>query len=262
MIIAGIDAGFAYTKAVVLIDGAVVGKGIGPTGGVDRNEMTKKAYQDALLEAGLSEDDVDEVVATGKGRFSVDFADRRISEQVASAKAAMSLCPDATCVVSVGADETTVSVLSGDGRLSEYAFNQKCTAGLGLFLEYMASRLGMSIEELGEQCGETDVIVNEGCVVFAELDALGLLNRGTPTEAVGKAINFAAAARVSSVINDITKPSTERSVLIGGMARNKAFVHALETLSGITFTIHNDVEYAGATGAALSATEHNVEETL
>ena len=255
MIKAGIDAGVAYTKVVIMKDGTVAGKGTGPTGGLDRNEMIRETYEAALRDAGLTADKIDEVIATGKGRFSVSFADRRISEQLAAAKAAMSLCPGATCVVSTGADETTVSVLAGDGLLGEYAFNQKCTAGLGLFLEYMADRLGMSLDELGKLESTGQAAVNEGCVVFAELDALTLLNHGVPAAEVGKALNMAAAARVNSVINDITKPSTERTVLIGGLTANAAFVKALEKLSGIKFTIPSDAQYAGAIGAA-STTAH------
>lgn len=253
MISAGIDAGIAYTKVVVLDDGRVAGKGIGPTGGVDRKEMIAEAYARALSEAGLSADKIEKVVVTGKGKYDAGFAGKRISEQLSAKKAVSLLCPGATCVVYAGADETLVSVLSADGSAGEYAFNQKCTAGLGLFLEYMADRLGMAVEELGGLTGAGEAEVNEGCVVFAELDALGLLNHGVAPGDVGKAVNRAAAARVSSVINDLTHPSLERVVLIGGLARNAAFVRALEELSGLTFVIPGDAEYAGALGAALSS---------
>ena len=257
MITAGIDAGIAYTKVVILNDGAVAGKGIGPTGGVDRSERIADAYGMALGDAGITAGDVEKVVVTGKAKHNADIEGKRISEQKAAARAARQLCPGATCVVSTGADETMVSVLADDGSglVGEYAFNQKCTAGLGLFLEYMADRLGMDVEELGGLTGPCGAEVNEGCVVFAELDALSLLNHGTPPAEVGKAVNLAAAARVSSVINDITKPSKERVVLLGGLANNAAFVKALEDLSGIAFSVPADAAYAGALGAALSANE-------
>ena len=253
---AGIDAGIAYTKVVILKDGAIAGRGIGPTGGVDRREMIDEVYKRALIDAGLNPGEVDRVAVTGKGKHNADFAGKRISEQLAAKKAVALLCPDATCVVSAGADETMVSVLTEDGGAGEYAFNQKCTAGLGLFLEYMADRLSMDIEELGSlaDAGEgAETAVNEGCVVFAELDALSLLNHGASPAEVGRVVNRAAAARVSSVINDITHPSVERVALIGGLANNKAFVKALESLTGIRFIVPDDAGYAGALGAALAA---------
>jgi predicted CoA-substrate-specific enzyme activase len=266
MITAGIDAGIAYTKVVILNNGAVVGKAMGSTGGVDRRERIAEVYGLALGDAGLSARDVEKVVVTGKAKHNAGFDGRRISEQNAAARAAAFLCPGATCVVSAGADETMVSVLAEDGGMGEYAFNQKCSAGLGLFLEYMADRLGMDLAELGSLVADGAVgeasdtggsdravaAVNEGCVVFAELDALSLLNHGASPADVGRAANLAAAARVSSVINDITKPSKERVVLVGGLAHNAAFVKALEALSGVALAVPDDAGYAGALGAALS----------
>ena len=285
MLSAGIDAGVAYTKVVILKDGAVAGKGIGPTGGVDRRERIEEVYHEALRDAGLSAGEVEHIAVTGKGKFDAGFAHKRVSEQLAAGKAAGHVYPDTTCVVSAGADETMVSVIEEGGRIGEYAFNQKCTAGLGLFLEYMADRLGMSLAELGsldiamegaggaagdaaceavgdiacEAAGDAPceaagrAAVNEGCVVFAELDALSLLNHGVAPAEVGKAVVYAAAARVSSVINDITKPSAAHVTLLGGLAKNVAFVKALEALTGLTFAIPADAEYAGALGAALTA---------
>jgi activator of 2-hydroxyglutaryl-CoA dehydratase len=293
MLSAGIDAGVAYTKVVILKDGAVAGKGTGPTGGVDRRERIEEVYHEALRDAGLSAGEVEHIAVTGKGKFDAGFAHKRVSEQLAAGKAAGHVYPDTTCVVSAGADETMVSVIEEGGRIGEYAFNQKCTAGLGLFLEYMADRLGMSLAELGsldvamggaggaagdapceaagdaacEAAGDAPceavgdaaceaagrAAVNEGCVVFAELDALSLLNHGVAPAEVGKAVVYAAAARVSSVINDITKPSAAHVTLLGGLAKNAAFVKALEALTGLTFAIPADAEYAGALGAALTA---------
>ncbi|MCL1805401.1 MAG: acyl-CoA dehydratase activase [Clostridiales bacterium] len=276
LVTAGIDAGIAYTKVVILKDGAVVGRGIGPTGGVDRRERIEEAYQRALEDAGLDAGEVKGVVVTGKGKHDAGFAGKRISELLATKRAVERMSPGATCLVSAGADETIVSASAGEGGAGEYAFNQKCSAGLGLFLEYMADRLSMDIGELSsladgvaapeasqaaegvaipEAAKAGEAAVNEGCVVFAELDALSLLNHGVSPADVGRAVNRAAAARVSAVINDITYPSADRVVLVGGLAKNNAFVRALETLSGIKLTVPDDAEYAGALGAALAAAD-------
>jgi benzoyl-CoA reductase subunit D len=252
MITAGIDVGAEYTKAVILKDGKVIGKGLSYSGGADRPDRIAEAYKAALAEANVAEGAVEKITATGKGKFDAQAAGKRISEPVAAAKAARRFRPEASCVISLGADETVVATIGEGYKLDEYAFNQKCTAGLGLFLEYTADRLGMGLDEMGALT-ETPPLVNEGCVVFSELGVLELLNAGaSPQEAAGAAVN-AAAVRANSVINDITKPNTDCVVLVGGLARNAAFVRTLSEMSGIAFAIPEDAEYAGAVGAAIPA---------
>jgi activator of 2-hydroxyglutaryl-CoA dehydratase len=70
---------------------------------------------------------------------------------------------------------------------------------------------------------------------------------------VAGAVVKAMAGRCNAALNDKLVPTREGTVLIGGVTKNKAFVKALEALSGIRFDIPEDAEYAGAYGAALCA---------
>jgi predicted CoA-substrate-specific enzyme activase len=252
MITAGIDAGLGYTKVVILKDGKIIGRGKGITGGVKRPANIQAVYDAALKDAGIAAEDVAKVVATGKGKYDIPFANDRITEVVTSAKAAKALCPEATTVVSVGADETLVATLEGE-KINEFCLNQKCAAGLGLFLEYMARRLGMTVEELSALGAPGEAVVNDGCVVFAELDALSLLNRGVDAKEAAKAVTEAVAWRTSTTINDITAQNKTCVVLFGGLTKNAAFLNALKRISGIPFVVPAEAEYAGALGAALIA---------
>ncbi|MDR1204655.1 MAG: acyl-CoA dehydratase activase [Peptococcaceae bacterium] len=255
MITAGIDIGVEHIKVIILKDRQIAGRAKGSSGGADRGGMVEQAYQAALRDAGATRADVVKIAATGKGKHNAAIADVLISEQVAAAKAARFLYPGATCVVSAGADEIMAAVLGEKNRINEYTFNQKCAAGLGLFLESMARRLGMSLEDMSRLGAPKEAAVNEGCVVMAELDALSLLNHGVSREEVGGAVISAAAVRAASVIHDITKPAKDCVVLVGGLARNAAFVRALKAISGIEFLIPGEAEYAGALGAALPVAE-------
>jgi predicted CoA-substrate-specific enzyme activase len=250
MITAGIDVGLEQTKVVILKDGTILGKGKVSSGGADRSESVDRAYQAALQEAGLAASDVEKIVATGKGKYNTALAGATLSEQVATARAARFLDAQTTCVISLGADEIMVATLGEAVPIAEYTFNQKCTAGVGLFLESMALRLELSLEELSALDNQA-ATVNEGCVVFAELDALSLLNHGASPADVGGAVLRAAAVRANSVINDITKPATAHTMLVGGLTKNTAFVRALQEISGLDFVIPAEAEYAGALGAAL-----------
>lgn len=252
MITAGIDVGLENIKTIILKDGKIIGRACGLSGGAKRPAAVEAVYGEALKNAGLTADDVEKVVATGKGKFDVAFAVDRVTEPVTAAKAANFLVPGATTVVDIGADETLVATLVGD-KIKEFVINQKCSAGLGLFLEHMAERFDMSIEEMSALDGPSEVVVNDGCVVFAELDALDHVNAGACLKEISKAIIEACAWRAYSVINDIYKPALECVVLTGGMTKNSAFVKALERVSGIKFVIPEEAVYAGAIGAALWA---------
>ncbi len=255
MITAGIDVGLERIKAVVLSDGKVIARGTGLSGGANRAKAVEGVWNETLKAAGLSASDVGKVVATGQGKFDVGFASDRVVEPVADARAGRYLFPAVTSVVDIGADQVRVVTLGKGESIAEVVLNQKCAAGLGTFLRFMARRLGMTLEELGglSPHASKGVVVNDGCPVFAELDALELLNQDVPREQVAGAIIEAVAVRINSILNDKIRPAKDSTVLIGGMTKNAAVVSALKRRSGINFIIPEYAEYGGALGAALLA---------
>mgnify|MGYP001587202563 CR=1 FL=1 len=253
MITAGIDVGIENTKVVILKDGKVIARAAAPSGGANRGKSAEQALKDALSTANISPSDVDSIVATGQGKGDVKVAVDCVVEPVADAKAARFLYPRAACVVDVGADQVRVVTLGEQDKISEVVMNQKCAAGLGILLKSMARTLGMTLDDISRLSGESKAVVNDGCGVFAEMDALGLLNRDVPREDVARAVVEAVAVRVNSILNDKVKPAKDSTVLIGGMSRNRAVVAALKKRSGINFIIPEQSEYAGALGAALMA---------
>ena len=251
MIIAGIDMGIQNTKVVIMRDNAVVGRGKASTGGMDRPEQAKKAYDDALKSAGIDAKDVSKVIATGKGKFDIPFADDTYTETVAAMRAAQYYFPDATGVMSAGADETLAATVGSNRLIGEFVLNQKCCAGLGTFISYLARKLGKTIEQAAAvdcpDCGT----MNDGCVVFAELDALSMMNDGAaPDEIIATALG-AVATRAATVLADLTASPGDRVVLLGGLAKSPAFVAALEKSVGLKLLIPEDPEFGGAVGAAI-----------
>ena len=253
MIIAGIDMGIQNTKVVIMKDDKVVGRSTVSTGGIDRPAQAQKAYDEALKAAGISADAVEKVMATGKGKFDIPFANGQLTETLAAANVARTLYPDATAVMSVGADETLAATMSDKRPVGEFAINQKCAAGLGTFLTYIARRLNMTPEAVSACDGPGAGKMNDGCVVFSELDALSFMCAGAAPEAVMASANRAAAVRAATALNDLTASAGDKIVLIGGLTKNKAFVSALENCLSVKFIIPDDAEYCGAVGAAISA---------
>ena len=251
---AGIDIGFDMIKIAIANDGKIVGKAIGEAGCIGREGNIDKLYGEALSAAGLKSDDIEKVVATGIGKFSVKFATDHISEALADAKAAKFFFGGATSVVDIGADETIVVTLDGD-NITEIVENQKCMAGLGLVLDVTSNRLGYSLDEISQFKAGVDkgTFVNDGCPVFAELDALEELNKGTPREQIMGAVINTVVVRLNAILRDKVMPAKDATVLLGGVSKNAAVVDGLKARSGVNFIVPEDAVYGSAIGCALFA---------
>ena len=134
MITSGIDSGIENTKIVILKDGKVVARGTAATGGAGRGKNAEQLWESTLKQARLSASDVANVVATGQGKWDVHTAKDAIVETTAETKAALMLFPQARSLINAGADQARAVKFDSSGKILEYALNQKCAAGLGLFL--------------------------------------------------------------------------------------------------------------------------------
>jgi predicted CoA-substrate-specific enzyme activase len=252
MIIAGIDLGIETVKAVILKDGRVIARSAAPSGGANRSQAAEQVWSQALAAAGIKDSDVSQVVATGQGKNDVKFATRRVVEPVADAKAARFLYPSATAVVDAGADQVRVVTLDSADKIREVVMNQKCAAGLGLFLRSMARTLGMTVDEMGRVTGNPpETAASDICPVFTELDAIAMIHNNVPKGDIIRAVHEATAVKINAILNDKIIPAKDATVLLGGLAKNIGLVSALKKRSGINFLIPEQPEYAGALGAAL-----------
>jgi len=253
MITAGVDVGVLYTKTVILRDGAVLGRSAADTGGAGRAKNISAAWERALREAGISEREVEGVCVTGRGKFDVPFAGEPVTLPVCLAEAARALCPDATCVLDLGADFGTAVSLKPDGRIQEFAFSQKCSLGCGFLVEALMDRTGLDYRALNSLPYSEAETVSDGCAVFAEMDFLSLLNRGVPVEAALAAAVRSIAVRALVMLHELTIADRSKICLSGGLAALAPLVTALEKQSGLTFTVPGSPREFGAMGAALLA---------
>lgn len=266
MITAGIDMGSRTVKVVFLeelkVDGAsqlkwgVKGKHIMFPEGMDADLAADKAFDDALKGAGLSRDQVSRVVATGAGRKQVKFADSDVTEVGAGARGAVFMCPTAKTVVDVGSEEGRGLKVSPDGKVVDFAGNEKCAAGAGAFAESMARALQMTLKEFGENSLSSDKIIpmNAQCTVFAESEVVSLIHSSTPKEDIAKSVLDAVANRVCAMVRRVG--IEDDVILIGGMAHNPGFIQSLKNSLGVDKVQLPDMpEYVSALGAALIAAE-------
>ena len=252
MISAGIDVGLKTIKAVILKNDNIVASGIVPSEGFNRGQAAEKLWNDVLKQAGISVSDVDIVIATGTGKTDVGFATNNVVESVADLEGAKKMCPSARTLLDIGAEQIRVVNYSEDGKAINYTLNQMCGAGLGTFAETMARKLGVTLEELSELASKSKGVepINAECGVYAGLDVATMIHNNAPKEDIARAIVEAIATKIQATAN-LTNIDKDNIVLLGGVARNKGVVDALNRHMEVECLIPEQPEIAGAYGAAI-----------
>ena len=254
MVTAGIDIGAKTIKAVLVENGKVLAKGMVPAG-IDTTAATQEALDQAFAAAGLKKENVERFTATGTGRKDCSFADDEITEVGAAAKGIIHILKSCRTVVDVGAEEGRTVRCDENGKVIDFAFNEKCAAGAGAFAEGMARALEVPLEELGPLSlkSKQAIQMNAQCAVFAESEVVTLIHAKTPREDIARAVMDAIASRIISMMR---KVGFEKNVaLVGGVARNPGFVEAMRRGLEMDVYVPEDPEHVGALGAALAAAE-------
>jgi benzoyl-CoA reductase subunit D len=254
MITAGVDCGSKNVRVLILKDGEILAKAMVPAG-MDTAAAAQKAYKKALEGAGLEADDVEKIVATGAGRNELRFKNDMVTEVGADARGAIYLFPEARTIIDVGAEEGRAIKIDSQGKVVDFAINEKCAAGAGAFTEAMARALEVELDELGRlSLQSTQAIpMNAQCAVFAESEVVTLVHKKTAKPDMARAIHDAIADRITSMVRRVG--IEEKIALIGGVAYNVGFVKSLEEDLETKVLIPDSPEFVGALGAALVAAD-------
>ena len=252
---AGIDVGSLSTD-VVLLDGngEVAGHAIVATG-ASTQKASAEALSLAISAAGGTAAEIAFTVSTGYGRDRVPAADLKVTEITCHARGARRLFPFAATVLDIGGQDSKVIRLSPNGRVADFAMNDKCAAGTGRFLEVMARTLEMDLEQMGPRAllSRRSLSVSSMCTVFAESEVVSLIASGTPSEDIAWGVHLAIANRIAALADRVgCEPP---AIMTGGVAKNPAARKALEDRFGIPLLVPEEPQLAGALGAALIARE-------
>ena len=234
----------------------------GAPSGINKAEAAEQLYDDTLKQAGLKREDVERVVATGSSGQRITFADGIISDAAADARGVIRLIPSARTIIDVGAEEGRAIKINPEGKVLDFAINEKCAAGTGTFVDAMARALEITVEEMAEISLQAtrSIPMNAQCAVFGESEVVSLIHQKTPKQDIARAVHDAIAGRVGSVArivgleNDI--------VMIGGVANNIGFVESLKREIGTEVKVPDDADYVGALGAAVAAAAGITEEKV
>src|SRR3990172_6151273 len=215
MILAGLDVGALWTKAVILKDGAVAVYSVARTGDM-AEEAGEQCLNGVLASAGISRSDVAAVAVTGVGKKLIPFADKQVSEIVSAAKGIQYLYPDMEGVIDLGGESTRVVKFEAGGGIVDYAQNDKCAAGTGMFLDAMSKVMGIKVEDMGALSLQSTAEVNitSMCVAFAESEVVSRVHRQTPKKDIVRGIHKSIASRVYGMVNSVGL--SEKNMVIGG----------------------------------------------
>jgi predicted CoA-substrate-specific enzyme activase len=253
-LVAGIDCGTSFTKAIVLSQESgsprVLGKGR-VRSGVNVDEAATQALQQALDEAGTDRSRIEYIATTGFGRYSVSFRDIQVTEITTAARGAHFTNPGTTAILDIGGQCTRAIGITESGRVKQFKSNDKCAAGSGMFIQRAAKYLEVPLEEVGELSlrATHPQPISSVCAVLAESEIINHVSAGVSVENILRGIHESLADRAGSLLkrvemkNDLT--------LIGGVAQQAGIVKAIEDRLKVKVQVPKDCDFMCALGAGL-----------
>ncbi|HET9299002.1 MAG TPA: BadF/BadG/BcrA/BcrD ATPase family protein [Candidatus Polarisedimenticolaceae bacterium] len=199
-------------------------------------------------------------VGTGYGRQTLPFPREQIrSEILCHGLGAHAMFPGTRTVLDIGGQDTKAIQVDGDGIVTSFQMNDRCAAGCGRYLGYIADEMNLGLHQLGPMaCASTrPVRINSTCTVFAGAELRERLSLGEKREDILAGLHRAIVLRAMSLLAR-SGGIADEFTFTGGVARNPAAVAALaglveENYGRLTTNISPDSIYTGALGAALFA---------
>jgi predicted CoA-substrate-specific enzyme activase len=248
---AGVDVGTTTTKAVVLdANQRVLGVSV-LRSGTDLVSAATMALGEALVRAGTTREMVQSIVATGYGRKNVPFADHTRTEIGCHARGCYHHFPEAITIVDIGGQDSKIIKLDAQGKRLGFKMNRKCAAGTGAFLEEMAHKLDIPLDEFNGLAQEAKEVAQIGsyCTVFTATEVLDRIRAGERTGGIIRGLFDSIAKRVVEM-----DTLSGRVILTGGVAAHNPIVsELLSARVGVEVEVAPYAQEMGAYGAALFA---------
>ena len=199
-------------------------------------------------------------VGTGYGRQRLPFPEGQIrSEILCHGLGAHALFSTTRTVLDIGGQDTKAIQVDDQGIVTSFQMNDRCAAGCGRYLGYIADEMNLGLHELGPLARDSrrPVRINSTCTVFAGAELRERLSLGEKREDILAGLHRAIILRAMSLLARSGGVKNEFT-FTGGVAKNPAAVDALKTLisenyGDIKINISPDSIYTGALGAALFA---------
>jgi benzoyl-CoA reductase subunit A len=197
------------------------------------------------------------LVGTGYGRVTLPFSKEHIrSEILCHGLGAHMMYPNTRTVLDIGGQDTKGIQVDENGIVANFQMNDRCAAGCGRYLGYIADEMNMGLHELGPLAMKSDrpARINSTCTVFAGAELRDRLSLGEKREDILAGLHRAIILRAISIISR-SGGVTDEFTFTGGVAKNEAAVRELrklikENYGEVTININPESIYTGALGAA------------
>lgn len=201
------------------------------------------------------------MVGTGYGRALLPFPENCIkSEILCHAFGAHAVFPNTRTVLDIGGQDTKAIQVDSYGLVTSFHMNDRCAAGCGRYLGYIADEFNISLNELGPKALESDkeTSICSTCTVFAGAEVRELLNIGEKQSNILAGLHKAIVTRAMSLLARSGGVRNEFT-FTGGVARNQAVLKYVKEMTAesygenIIMNIHTDSIFMGALGGAMFA---------
>jgi predicted CoA-substrate-specific enzyme activase len=253
---AGVDVGSTQTKAVIINEQReIVSRALIDTG-ANVVKAAENAYNKALDDGKLGEEEVEYVIGTGYGRYRVTFGNDQVTEISCHGRGAVHMFPETRTVVDMGGQDTKAIRVTAKGEIGDFCMNDKCAAGTGRFLGAAAAALDIPLDDLGATAlkYQKPVRISTTCTVFAESEVLSWLGKGKKIQDILWGVHMSIASRSMALMRRVG--IEDQISFTGGVTKNVAMIAALEEKLGKKLNVSEDSHFMGALGAALFALDH------
>jgi benzoyl-CoA reductase subunit A len=207
------------------------------------------------------------VVGTGYGRARLPFSKEHVrSEILCHGLGAHVMYPGTATVLDIGGQDTKAIQVDPAGIVESFQMNDRCAAGCGRYLGYIADEMNMGLHELGPMAMKSTkaIRINSTCTVFAGAELRDRLSLGDKREDIMAGLHRAIILRAMSILAR-SGGIRDQFTFTGGVAKNEAAVKALKDLvkenyGELQLNIDPDSIYTGALGGATFAWRAVVED--
>ena len=210
--------------------------------------------------AAKVEFDKQNTIGTGYGRQRLPFDKKQLrSEILCHGLGAHYMFPKTTTVLDIGGQDTKAIQLDSNGLVVNFQMNDRCAAGCGRYLGYVADEMNMGVHDLGPHAltAKKSIRINSTCTVFAGSEIRNHLSLGEKREEILLGLHRSIILRALSLLAR-SGGIFDEFTFTGGVSKNQAATKVLQDLvlenyGKIKINISPDSIYAGALGASLFA---------
>ena len=172
----------------------------------------------------------------------------------------LSFYPDVRTLMDIGGEDSKLMTLNG-GVLENFRLNSICSAGTGSFLESIASRMGLRIEDVGNIALSSTQRIDfpSKCGVFTQSAVVSRKNTGASKEDILMGVCRSLVSNYLTMAKGIQL--NPPFVYQGATAKNQAIVSAFEEELGHPVIVPVNCDVMGAIGVGIMVKRANPEQT-